>query len=344
MSRDVWTQAVARPVRLLGALTTAILLAGCGDTSPDSGPIALQVGTVNAPDSLIAITAEEFARRSNDRLAGRAEVTVFGSSQLGSDELMLQKLRLGTLDFSVPSTVMSSAVPEFGLFEMPYLIQDREHMRRIGEEIFWPAIAPLAEAQGYKVLALWENGFRQITNNVRPISTPADLGGIKLRIPSGDWRVRLFQVFGANPTPMPLSEVFVALQTGVIDGQENPLAQIASLRFQEVQEYLSLTSHVYSPSYLLAGLDRWNRLPEDVRRVIEETAREIQDFAYAEAERMDAELLDALRASGIRINQADRRQFLEASRPIYEEFGRLVADGDRMIETAIALGGQPDGL
>ncbi len=136
--------------------------------------------------------------------------------------------------------------------------------------------------------------------------------------------MKLFQTFGANPTPMPLSEVFVALQTGVIDGQENPFAQVTSYKLQEVQSYLSLTSHVYSPAYLLTGVNHWNQLPEDIRQVIEQTAREMEDFVYEEAIRLDNELLEELRASGIEINQADRDAFLEASQPIYEEFGTTV--------------------
>jgi len=297
----------------------------------------MQLGSVAAPGSLIARTSEEFARRVNERLEGRVRITHFGSSQLGNDEVMLQKLKLGTLDFSVPSTVMSSEVAEFGLFEMPYLVEDREHMRRIGDEIFWPDIAPRAEARGYRVLGLWENGFRHITNNLRPITAPADLKGIKLRTPRGEWRIELFQALGANPTPMPLSEVFVALQTGVIDGQENPLAQIASQRFQEVQRYLSLTAHAYTPSYLLVGTNRWNGWPDDVRAVIEEEARAMQEFAYTEAERMDAELLESLRAGGIAINEADRNRFFAAGRSIYEAFGDAVPGGRDMIERAMAL-------
>ena len=322
-----------RPVLIL-----TLLLTGCGGVDPSEPDVLdIQIGAVSAPGSLISATAEEFARRVNERLAGKVHVTFFGSSQLGNDEVMLQKLKLGTMDFSVPSTIMSSTVDEFGLFEMPYLIKDRDHMRLVKQEIFWPTMEPAAEAKGYKVLALWENGFRHITNNTRAINVPADLEGVKLRTPRGLWRVKLFQTFGANPTPMPLSEVFVALQTGVIDGQENPLAQLTSFKFEEVQTYLSLTSHVYSPAYLLTGLNHWNQLPEDVRRVLEETGREMEDYVYAEAERLDQRLLEALRESGIQINEADRDSFLEASRPIYEAFGSTVSGGREMIETAMRL-------
>ena len=322
--------------RFPALLSLALCLGACGNSS-DGGILELRVGTVNAPGSLISVTAGEFASRANEKLIGRVHVTIFGSSQLGTDEIMLQKLKLGTLDFAVPSTVMSSEVAEFGLFDMPYLIDDREHMRRVGDEIFWPMIAPKAEAKGYKVVGLWENGFRHISNNTRAIHKPEDLAGIKLRTPSGEWRIKLFQVFRANPTPMPLSEVFIALQTGVIDGQENPLAQLTSLRLYEVQKYLSLTGHVYSPSYLLAGLDRWNRLPEDVRRTLEQTGREMQDFVYAEAERMDRELLEQLRASKMEINEADRDLFFAASRPIYDAFSQTVEGGGDMVDAAIRL-------
>ena len=147
------------PVWLVMA-AAVLLLVGCGENSSETDVLELQIGTVTAPGSLVSASAEEFARRINERLEGRVRVVFFGSSQLGNDEVLVQKLKLGTLDFAVPSTIMSSLVEEFGLFEMPYLVRDRDHMRRIGEEIFWPTLAPAAEAKGYRVLGLWENGFR----------------------------------------------------------------------------------------------------------------------------------------------------------------------------------------
>ena len=310
--------------------------------SPAAAQTEITLGHVGEPGSLFELSANEFARAANEKLGDKAKVVTYGSSQLGSDEELLQKLRLGTAGMALPSSVMSSVVPEFGLFEMPYLVKDREHMKRIQEAVFWPTLAPAAEKQGYKVLAVWENGFRHITNNVRPIVTPEDLKGIKLRTPSGEWRVKMFQAYGANPTPMSFSEVFTALQTGVVDGQENPLTQISSGNFQEVQDYLSMTGHVYTPAYLLVGVNTWESWPEEVRTILEETARETQAFVYENAERLEGELLTQMQEeSDIKVNEADKDAFIAASSAIYEEFGTQVEGGKEMIDTAISLGKQP---
>lgn len=308
--------------------------------SANAQELELSFGHVGAPGSLFEISAQEFARRANERLEGRARVEVYGSSQLGNDNEMLQKLRLGTINFSLPSTIMSSVTDEFGLFEMPYIVQDREHMKRIEEDVFWEVLAPAAEARGYKILAIWENGFRQVTNNLRPIIEPGDMQGIKLRTPRGAWRVKMFQTYGASPSPMAFSEVFTALQTGTMDGQENPYAQIYSARLHEVQDYLSITNHVYTPAYVTVGAAHWERLPEDVRTVLEETAREVQAFVYEEAARLDAELLERIRDSGTAINEADTQAFIEASAPIYAEFGETVNGGAELIDRVMVLADQ----
>lgn len=321
----------ARRVALSGLTCFAVL--GCGGSD---GPLEIRLGHVGQPGSLYDIVAAEYASRVNAQLEGKAEVLVFGSSQLGNDETMLQKLKLGTMDLALPSTVMSSAVDAFGLFEMPYLVSDREHMGRIEETVVWPELVPAARAEGYEVIAVWENGFRQITNNVRPVTTPADLDDIKLRTPRGIWRVKLFQAYGANPTPMPFTEVFVALQTGVMDGQENPLSQIYSAKIHEVQEYLTMSNHVYTPAFVTAGTNRWAGLPADVRSVLEATAKDMQTFVYEQAARLDREFLTAIGESGTEINEADRQAFVDASSAIYEEFGQSVEGGAALIEAAMA--------
>jgi TRAP-type transport system periplasmic protein len=209
-------------------------------TAAQAEKLILKFGHVGNPGSLFAASAEEFAKRANEKLGDKAEVQVFGSSQLGDDRELLQKLKLGQVQFALPSSVMSSISPEFGVFEMPYIIKDRDHMKRVEAEM-GETFQNAAVSKGYRILAYWENGFRHITNNTRPINKPEDLAGLKLRTPKGEWRVKMFQLYGANPTPMAFSDVFTALQTGVMDGQENPYTQIWSAKFQEVQKYLSIT-------------------------------------------------------------------------------------------------------
>jgi len=289
------------------------------------------------PGSLQQLTAAEFTRRANERLAGKAEVKLFDSAQIGKDKELMQKLKLGTVHIALPSSIMSSVADEFGLFDMPFLVQDRAHLGRIEEALFWSDIAPAAEAKGYEVLAVWENGVRHITNNARPIMTPADLDGVKLRTPKSKWRVIMFKSWGANPTPMAFSEVFVALQTGVIDGQENPYTNIWSAKFAEVQKYLSVTGHVYSPAYPTAGKAASEKLPADVQEVLRSTAREMAEWARVEGAAADDDLKSKLAGAGMEVNVADRAAFVEASRPIYEQFASEVPAGKALIDRALSL-------
>jgi tripartite ATP-independent transporter DctP family solute receptor len=320
-----------RRTLLVAALSAAFCL-------PAAAQMELKLGHVGGPGSLFELSANEFARRANEKLGNKAKVVVFGSSQLGGDSELMQKLRLGTVEFAIPSTVMSSAVDAFGMFEMPYLVKNREHMKKIEASVFWPALAPMADAKGYKLLAVWENGFRHITSNSKPIVKPADLAGIKLRVPPGKWRVKMFQAYGANPSPMALSEVFVALQTGVMDAQENPLTQIYSSKFQEVQKYLSMTGHVYTPAFLAAGKAKFASLPPDVQAILAQAAKDTQAYVYTQAAKLDNELLDKIKAAGVKVNEADKDAFIGASKAVYEEFAKEVPDGGKLVEQAIGLG------
>src|SRR6185312_16765895 len=157
----------------------------------------IKFGHVGEPGSLFDQSAQEFAKRANAKLGTKAKVVVYGSSQLGGDGELMKKLKLGTVDLALPSTVMSSQVPEFGLFEMPYLVKNREHMAKIRHQVVVPILEPIALKHGYRIIGVWENGFRQITNNKRPINKPEDLNGIKLRTPKGTWRVKMFKAYGA---------------------------------------------------------------------------------------------------------------------------------------------------
>ena len=296
-------------------------------------------GISATPGSLQQETAAEFTRIANERLSGKATVKLFDSSQLGKDKDLMQKLKLGTVHIALPSSIMSSISDEFAVFDMPFLVADRTHVGKIESEIFWPQIAPTVEDDGYKVLAVWENGVRHITNNTRPINSPADLKGVKIRTPKSTWRVKMFSEWGANPTPMSFSEVFTGLQTGVIDGQENPYTNINSAKLNEVQTYLSKTGHVYSPAYPTMGKAVYDSMDADIRKVLEDTAREMSAWARTKGAAADDALREKLVGAGMKYNEADRAAFVKASQPIYKAFAAEVDGGQAMIDKAISLAG-----
>lgn len=319
----------------VAAMLGSVLALGASAASAEK--LILKFGHVGNPGSLFEASVNEFVKNANARLGDRAEVQAFGSSQLGKDKELLQKLKLGQITFALPSSVMSSVADEFGVFEMPYIIKSREHMKAVQAEIGESVFNAAAEKNGYKILSYFENGFRHITNNTRPVNVPADLEGIKLRTPKGEWRVKMFKLYGANPTPMAFSEVFTALKTSVIDGQENPYAQIWSAKFQEVQKYLSITGHVYTPAYVLTSSKNFAKLPEDVQSDLMAAAAESQDAVYAMAAQLETELLENLKNGGVTVNEADKDAFIAASKPIYDEFASSVEGGAELIETVQSL-------
>jgi len=300
-------------------------------------PVTIRLGHVGFPGSIFDIMSNKFAQDVNEALKGKVEVRVFHSSQLGTDEAMIKGIRIGAPEMQAPSTIMSTVDPRYGVFEMPYLIVNRAHMKRVSENReVQKALFDVLPARGIRLLGVWENGFRHITNNSRPIVRPEDLKGIKLRVPGGVWRVKMFQAYGANPSPMPFAEVYSALQSGVMDAQENPFPQIFSARFQEVQKFLSLTGHVYTPAYLIVNEDFWRKLPKDVQETIAKIAWATGDFARSEGERLDRELMAKL-APPMKVNEADKEAFIKASGAVYEEFGKQVPGGAELVKIIQSL-------
>ena len=317
-------------------ISVAAVVLGVPAAALAADPVSLRLGHVGFPNSLFDISANEFAKRANQELKGKVDVKVFHSSQLGSDEQMLKGVRVASPEMFLPSTVMSTVEPRFGVFEMPYLITSREHMKKVADnKAVQDALFKGLPGKGMRVLGVWENGFRHITNNSRPIAKPDDLKGIKLRVPSGVWRVRMFQAYGANPTPMAFGELYSALQAGVMDGQENPLAQIASGRLHEVQKYLSLSGHVYTPAYLIIGEDTWKKLPADVQKGLTRIASQMGEFARSEGARLDKELIGQMKA--LQINEVDKEAFIKASEKVYQQFATEVPGGAQLVKTIQGL-------
>lgn len=315
-------------------ISTALLLSAAFSVQAKD----LVVSTTASLGSLQYDTTEHFVNVANEKLIAAKldyQLKFFGSGQLGNDKDTQQKLKLGTIDIALLSSTLATNIPQMAIFELPFLITDRTQLAKVEQQVFYPYIAPEAEKKGYKVIGLWENGFRSITNSTRPINKPEDLKGLKIRTPNSSWRLKMFQAWGANPTPIPFGDVFIGLRTGVIDGQENPLTNIYAAKLQEVQKYLSITNHVYSPAYLTVGVNSYKKLPQNVREIIEEAAKESQSWSYKEADRLDKELEKKLVEGGMQINVADTKAFMDASKPIYDEFVSSVENGKELLEKTL---------
>lgn len=317
-------------------LTASALTLALASTQAHADKIVFAIG--GNPQSLQGQTAKLFVDKLQQRLGDAHQVEYYDSAQLGDERQLVQKMRLGTVDLAAISSIMSSISNDFALFDLPFLVQNRQHLLKIDEQIVMTELAASAETRGLKVLSTWENGFRQITNNDRPINTPEDLKGLKIRTPQSEWRTMMFTQWGSNPTPMAFSEVFVGLQTGVVDGQENPLTNIEGTKLNEVQKYLTMTDHVYSPIWLVSGMNGWKKFPEEVQSAIREAAKEAQQWSLNEGERMDKDLLASFQAAGMQVNQADKASFIAASQPVYDRFAEQIPTGKKLVEQAIALG------
>jgi len=314
-----------------------LLFAFCQNLSAEplkvkaAAPIELRLGHVGAPGSLYDLTANEFARRVNEKLRGRVTVTVVPDSKLGNDPQLLDKVRHGEVDFCMPAPATSSISPMFSVFDVPYLVLTRQHIRNSRDEILKKYFRPAAHAQGLVVLGMWENGFRQITNNVRPIRTPKDLAGLRIRVPQGSRFLVALKSYGAQPGEYPFGPPLVeALRDGKFDGHENPFTLIRSLKMDTVQKYLSLTYHLYMPVYLVGNEKKMAALPHDVQAVLKKTAADMQDWSMSQGERLDIELRTTLSHTMV-VNDIDTLSFLAASLPAYRQFAADVPEGKDLI-------------
>jgi len=294
--------------------------------------IELRLGHNAAIGAVLDLTAAEFARRINASLRGKVHITVYGNSTLGSDVDMFHKVEAGDLDFALPSNYLSTVDPIFSVFDMPFLILSRAHVKRIRAKLLDEHLRPAIAIRGLLILGMWENGFRHMTNNVRPIHTPEDLRGLKMRVPQGSRMLKAFEYFGAQPREYSFGPPLVAaIKEGTFDGQENPFTQINSAHIDSVQKYLSLTYHNYTPVYLVTRADKFTALPADIRKLIAKTAEDMQDWAMAANEQIEATLKEKL-SQTMQVNDADLFAFLTASFALYRNFAAEVPGGKPVIQ------------
>jgi tripartite ATP-independent transporter DctP family solute receptor len=219
--------------------------------------------------------AQVFAKYVLDNTGGAIDIRLFPDSVLGSTASQLAQVKSGTLDITLSgSGNFAGAIPTLNVLDVPFLFRDYDHVDKVMDGPIGRAIMDDAEAQDYKGLSLWENGFRALTNSKRPARVPDDVKGLKIRVPGMPMHVEAWRLLGANPIPMNYSEVFTALETGTIDAQDHPIPLAYSSRFYEPQKYLSVSNHAYTPMFLVINLKRFQSLTPDQQKAILEGAHQ----------------------------------------------------------------------
>ena len=281
----------------------------------------ISIGHSDTTQNLIHISLEHFAKAVEERTEGRVKVQIFAAEQLGSNAEMIEMVEMGNLDaMMLPSGQEANYCPKFKALSLPFLFSDYDHVYRvldgeIGEEL----LEGLSDHNMIQ-LAYWENGLRQFTNNKRPIEKPEDLKGLKFRTPEDQLTMAIFSAYGASAAPFAFSELYLALQQGTFDGQENPVSNIYANNFADVQKYLTITNHKYECKNMVFSLTKWNQYPEDVQNLLKEAAKKFGDEHRKAIVDSQEEQLAALQEKGMEVATPDLAPFQEATKSVYDDF------------------------
>ena len=293
----------------------------------------LRFGHYGAPSDAVTKAAEKFKSLVEEKTGGSVTVTLYPGSSLGNSTAMVQGARMGTIDMACTGNpYFTSFAPVMNVIDLPFLFVNEGHVEKVMDGPIGRELLDKLDQYKLKGLALWEIGFRDLTNNARPVSKPADLKGLKIRTTPNPAHVQAFEMLGANPTPMPFSEVYLALETGIVDGQENPVHHIYANRLQEVQKYMSLTHHAYTASPVVMNLSKFNRLTAAEQKAILEAAVEAAKFDRSLNKGLNDESLELIKKAGVEVienpdSAAFRAIVADATRASYvKEHGSAILD------------------
>ena len=309
--------------RLAGALS--VLLAGAA--VPAFAETTVRIGHVLADSHSWHIAAQGFAKDVADKTAGEVKVEIFPGGQLGAEKDVIEGLQFGSVQGGIIGAGSFQAVePKLGIIEMPYAWPTREKAFAALDGELGSALGGLLEEKGIKVLAWWENGFRDVTNSKRPIATPADLEGLKIRVTPDKVRLETFEALGAQPAPLAFGELYSALQQGVFDAQENPLAVIESSTFFDVKKNFSNTQHVWGAAALGLSKPVWDKLTPEQQQIVEAAAK---DWGAKQRQMVTdgtAETIRNLEAKGMVFNEVDKAAFEAAVKPVWDNNASVFGD------------------
>lgn len=298
----------------------------------------LKFGMVAGTSSNEYKAVEFFAKEVKEKSNGKIDISIYPSAQLGDDRVMMKQLKDGALDFTLGETARFQIFyPEAEIFALPYMIPNFEFSKKalLETDFGKGLIAKINKELGLKLLSVAYNGTRQTTSN-RPINSIADMKGLKLRVPNAATNLAFAKYSGAAPTPMAFSEVYLALQTNSVDGQENPLPTIQAQKFYEVQKYLALTNHILNDQlYLMSNVTRED-MPEDLQKVIDEAALKAAEYHTQLFKDGEKNLIEFFKSKGVTVTEPDPEPFKAALKPYYDEYLKKSGDSGKKAMEAFA--------
>ncbi len=300
------------------ALSLALAATAQADT------ISLKLGHVAPEAQPYAKAAVKFAELVKEYTGGNVEVQIFPNSLLGDQRDLLEGLQLGSVDIALTSSaVLSGFMPRVQVFDLPFMFRDAQHVYKVVDGPLAKEIYAGDEAKKLKVIATWENGFRDISNNKHPIEKPDDMKGIKIRVMENKLYIEMFKALGAEPTPMARGELFTALQTGIVDAQDNPIGQTYTSRFYEVQKFITLSGHTYSPEPMVFSLAKWNKIPADYQAAILKASAEAGKYNRELDATLQQDYIKKSEEKGMAVtilSPDQKKMFQDKMKPVWDMF------------------------
>jgi TRAP-type transport system periplasmic protein len=310
--------------KVLTVVLTALLIIVFGGAASAQYKATMKLASVTPVDHFYNVGGRKFADLIKERTNGRIDIKVYPAGQLGKGEREItEAVQQGAVDLLITSTgPMGGFSPSINILDFPFLFRDFTHVDSVMDGTIGRKLLNDFEKASIKALAFWENGFRHLTNNKRPVKKVEDGKGLKIRTMENKVHLAAWKTAGFNPTPMAWGEVYTALQQGVIDGQENPIAIIASNKLWEAgQKYFSFTAHVYSPAPLLMSKKKYDGMPKEDQELFLKTALEVAKFQRQINRDAEEKSMQDMAAKGVAVvRDVDRESFRKAMAPVFDQF------------------------
>lgn len=303
---------------------TILLAAGCstGKKGPDKdGVYKIKFGSTGNAQHQYTVYGQYFKEKVEELTKGKVQVEIYPNNALGNEREMAESVLLGTIEMCCVTSdgTLPSWVPETQILSIPYLFSNKKEAYYVLDHTLQDYLEPKFEAKGAKHLAFAELGFRHFTNNIRPIKKAEDMNGLKIRVQEAPVWFALLHDLNATATPVPFAELYTALQQGMVDGQENPIASIASSKFYEVQKYMSLDGHTYAAGSAIINKKFYDSLPPEYQKAVDEAALYARDAQRNDINGKEAKMLADMKEAGLKVDEVDVESFKKATENLYKE-------------------------